>query len=193
MKGNTRERWGSVSIGLHWTIALLVLLVQVPAGLTMEAVGEGTLQNVLYNVHKTTGLTIFALAVIRLGWRMTHPVPILPPDLPRWQATFARSTHALLYLLLFLMPMSGFLYTALGGFPVPLFGLYDLADLVPENKPLSEVFKGVHLTLQYVLYAVVALHVSGALQHHLVRRDWVLRRMLSSEAPLAPQAPRQAG
>jgi cytochrome b561 len=190
MRRNTRERWGSVSIGLHWTIALLVLFVQVPAGLTMEAVGQGTLQNVLYNVHKTTGLTIFVLAVVRLGWRFAHPVPALPADLPGWQATIARTTHALLYFLLFLMPISGFLYTALGGFPVPLLGLYDLASLVPENKPLSEVFKGVHLTLQYVLYAVVALHVGGALQHHLVRRDWVLRRMLSSRRPLAPQAPR---
>jgi len=61
---------------------------------------------------------------------------------------------------------------------------------VPENKPLSEVFESVHVSLQYVLYAVVALHVAGALQHHLVRRDWVLRRMLSSRTPLAPQAPR---
>lgn len=190
MKRNTPERWGSVSIGLHWTIALLVLLVQVPAGLTMEAVGQGTLQNVLYTVHKTTGLTIFTLAVVRLGWRFAHPVPALPVDLPRWQATTARTTHGLLYLLLFLMPISGFLYTAMGGFPVPLFGLYDLARLVPENKPLAEVFKGVHLTLQYVLYAVVALHVGGALQHHLVRRDWVLRRMLSSRVSLAPQASR---
>lgn len=189
MKGNTRERWGSVSIGLHWTIAALVLLVQVPAGLTMEAVGEGTLQNVLYNVHKMTGLTIFMLAVIRLGWRLAHPVPILPSDLPRWQFVTARSTHVLLYLLLFLMPISGFLYTAMGGFPVPFYGLFDLGHLVPENKPLSEVFKGIHLTLQYVLYAVVALHVCGALQHHLVRRDWVLRRMLSSRAPLASEAP----
>jgi cytochrome b561 len=77
----------------------------------------------------------------------------------------------------------------MGGFPVPFYGLFDLGRLVPENKPLSEVFKGIHLTLQYVLYAVVALHVCGALQHHLVRRDWVLRRMLSSRAPLAPEAP----
>jgi cytochrome b561 len=190
MRGNTPERWGSVSIGLHWTIALLVLLVQVPAGLIMEAIGEGALQNALYNVHKTTGLTIFVLAVIRLGWRLAHPVPALPPDLPAWQLVLARSTHMLLYLLLFLMPISGFLYTAMGGFPVPYFGLYDLASLVPENKPLSEVFKSIHLTLQYVLYAVVALHVGGALQHHLVRKDWVLRRMLSSREPLAPQAPR---
>ena len=85
MRGNTRERWGSVSIGLHWTIAALVLVAQVPAGITMVAVGPGALQNVLYNVHKTTGLVIFVLAVIRLAWRSGQPVPALPADLPGWQ------------------------------------------------------------------------------------------------------------
>jgi cytochrome b561 len=184
MRGNTAERWGSVSIALHWTIAALVLLVQVPAGVTMEAVGQGTLQNVLYNVHKNTGLVIFSLAVVRLGWRWSHPVPVLPADLPQWQARTARTTHALLYILLFSMPITGFLYTAMGGFPVPLFMLYDLAPLVPENKPVAELFKNAHLTLKWVLYAVVALHVAGALNHHLVRKDGVLRRMLSSTNPL---------
>jgi len=183
MRRNTRERWGSVSIGLHWTIAALILLVQVPAGLTMEAVGRGTLQDVLFTTHKNVGLVIFALAVVRLAWRWAHPVPELPADLPTWQAGLARTTHALLYIVLFLMPISGFLYTALGGFPVPLLGLYDLARLVPENEPLAEVFEAVHVNLQFVLYAVVALHVAGALHHHLVRRDHVLRRMLSSVPP----------
>jgi cytochrome b561 len=184
MQGNTTERWGSVSIALHWTIAALILLVQVPAGLTMEAVGRGPLQDFLYNLHKNTGLVIFALAVVRLGWRWTHPVPVLPADLPAWQARAARVTHVLLYLVLFAMPITGFLYTALGGFPVPLFMLYDLARLLPENKPLAEVFQTLHYLLQFVLYAVVLLHVAGALQHHYVRQDGILRRMLSSTQPL---------
>jgi cytochrome b561 len=184
VRGNTRERWGSVSIGLHWTIAVLVLLVQVPAGITMVSVEPGAVQNIGYNIHKTTGVVIFLLAVVRLGWRWSQPVPVLPADLPGWQAAAARTTHVLLYLLLFAMPLSGFFYTAMGGFPVPLFGLYDLARLVPENKPAAELFKTAHLTLQWLLYAVVALHVAGALQHHLVRKDGVLRRMLSPTAAL---------
>lgn len=184
MRRNTRERWGSVSIGLHWTIAALILLVQVPAGLTMVAIERGTLQNVLFTTHKNVGLVILALAVVRLGWRWAHAVPELPADLPDWQTRLARTTHVLLYILLFLMPISGFLYTALGGFPVPLFGLYDLANLVPENEPLAEVFQGMHFVLQFALYLVVVLHVAGALQHHLVRKDGVLKRMLSSKTPL---------
>jgi len=184
MLENTRERWGSVSIGLHWTIAALVLLVQVPAGITMVSVDPGTVQNVGYNIHKTTGLVILLLAIVRLGWRWSNPVPVLPADLPGWQATAARTTHALLYLVLFAMPITGFLYTAMGGFPVPFFMLYDLARLVPENKPVAEWFKLAHLTLQWLLYATVLLHVAGALQHHLVRKDGILRRMLSPAAPL---------
>jgi cytochrome b561 len=72
----------------------------------------------------------------------------------------------------------------MGGFPVPFFMLYDLAKWVPVNKPVAEVFKYAHLSLQFVLYLTVLLHVAGALYHHYVRRDPVLRRMLSSTAPL---------
>lgn len=189
MRLNTRERWGSVSIGLHWTIAALILLVQVPAGITMLALDRGTLQDVLFTTHKNVGLVIFTLAVIRLAWRWSHPVPALPADMPPWQSWLARSTHALLYILILLMPISGFLYTAMGGFPVPLLGLYDIAWLVPENEPVAEMFQWTHFLLQFVLYAVVVLHVAGALQHHFVRRDYVLRRMLSSTASL-PEAHR---
>jgi cytochrome b561 len=184
MRENTRERWGSVQIGLHWTIAVLVLVVQVPAGVTMVAVDPGTVQNVCYNIHKTNGIVIFLLALVRLGWRWSHPVPFLPADMPEWQAKLARTTHALLYLVLFLMPITGFLYTAMGGFPVPFFMLYDLAPLVPVNKPVAEIFKYAHLNLRFVLYVTVLLHVAGALYHHYVRRDGILRRMLSSTSPV---------
>lgn len=184
MVRNTASRWGSISIGLHWTIAVLILLVQVPAGFLMQAVGRGTLQNVLFFAHKNVGLVILILAIVRLGWRWAHPVPDLPADLPRWQAGAARATHFLLYLFLFLMPVSGYLYTALGGFPVPFLGFIELGSLLPTNKPVAEVFEAVHVTAQWGLYAVAALHVAGALQHHLIRRDFVLRRMLSSERPL---------
>jgi cytochrome b561 len=184
MLRNSTERWGSVQIGLHWTIAGLILLVQVPAGLTMNAVSPGALQNFLYNVHKNTGLIIFLLAIVRLSWRWAHPVPILPPDLPRWQLLAARTTHVLLYLILFLMPISGFLYTAMGGFPVPFLMVWDLSQYVAVDKPAAEFWKIVHISLMFLLFFTVALHVAGALQHHLVRQDGVLRRMLSSQTPL---------
>ena len=185
MLGNTRERWGSVQIGLHWTMAALILLVQMPAGIAMVWSSPGTLQNTLYNIHKNVGLIIFLLAVVRLVWRWRHPVPLLPADLPAWQARAARATHALLYGLLFALPITGFLYTAMGGFPVPLLMIWDLAKLVPVNKPVAEIFQSLHIALTFVLYLTAALHVAGALQHHLVRRDGVLARMLSTRAPVS--------
>jgi cytochrome b561 len=184
MLRNTRERWGSVTIGLHWTVAALVLLVQVPIGIAMLALEPGANQDLAFNIHKSNGVVICLIAVFRLGWRWAYPVPELPADLPAWQARAARASHATLYVLLFAMPISGFLYTAMGGFPVPLFMLYDVGSLVPENEALAERFRTVHVTLQWALYAVVLLHVGAALQHHLIRRDWVLRRMFSSRAPL---------
>ena len=94
MRENTSERWGSVSIGLHWTIAALVLVVQVPAGITMVWHGPGMLKNVCYDVHKTIGIVIFLLAAVRLGWRWSNPVPLLPPDLPGCQAKRLGATQS---------------------------------------------------------------------------------------------------
>ena len=189
MLRNTQERWGTLSIGLHWTIAALVLLLQVPVAIVMLAFDPGPAQDVAFNIHKTNGIVIFLLAIARLSWRWSHPVPTLPAYLPDWQRRAARVSHALLYLLLFAMPVSGFLYTAMGGFPVPFFMVYDLAPLVQQNEAGAAIFRTVHLTLQWLLYAVALLHVGGALQHHLVRKDGVLRRMLSSTAPLPPPPP----
>lgn len=184
MLRNTRERWGSVSIALHWVIAALVLVVQVPAALIMLNLEPGASQDLAFNIHKTNGIVIFLLAIARLGWRVSQPLPALPADLPAWQRAAARSSHAVLYLLLFAMPISGFLYTAMGGFPVPLFMIYDVGPLVPTNEALAQRFRAAHVLLQWLLYATVLIHVAAALQHHVVRKDGVLRRMLSSSADL---------
>lgn len=180
MRGNTRERWGSVSIWLHWAIAALILVVQVPAGILMLELEPGLWQNVLFNVHKNVGLVIFVMALARLGWRLANPVPQLPIDTPGWQMRIARLTHFLLYALLLSLPISGLLYTAFGGFPVPALMLYDLGQLVPASEPQAEVWKSIHYGAQYALYVVVVLHVGGALHHYLVHRDDVLQRMLTS-------------
>ena len=158
MRANSGERWGSVSVGLHWTIAGLILLVQLPSGLVMGALGRGPLQNALYFTHKNVGIAVLLLAIVRLAWRLRNPGPALPADLPGWQAAAARLTHFLLYALIFVMPVSGYLYTALGGFPVPLLGMVELGGLVGRNKPLADAMGAVHYWSQWLLYAAAAAH-----------------------------------
>lgn len=180
MRWNTEERWGSVAILLHWLIAALILLVQIPAGLVMLRVDPGALQDTLFNIHKNIGLVVFGLALVRVGWRLANPVPALPLDVPGWQERIANLTHFLLYALLFLLPISGYLYTAFGGFPVPLFMIWELGDFVPASEAQAAIWQAIHYWSQWALYAVVTLHVAGALHHHFVQDDEVLRRMLTS-------------
>ena len=182
---NTAERWGSVQIALHWIVAALILLIQVPAGLVMDNLSPGALQNTLYTLHKQVGLLVFLLAIARIVWRARYPVPLLPRDLPAWQIGLARTSHLLLYLLLFALPVSGYLYTSLGGFPVPVPFVGDIGKLLPVNKPVAAVFETIHVGATYLLYVTALLHVAGALQHHLVRKDGIMRRIVSSRAPLA--------
>jgi cytochrome b561 len=182
-----------VQIGLHWTIAVLILLVQVPVAIVMQALEPGPTQNVLYTLHKNVGLVVLILAVVRLVWRLAQPVPYLPSDLPRWQVVTAHGTHVMLYGLILLLPISGFLYTALSGYPVPFLLVFELSALVAEDEAAGEFWQSVHNTVPWVLVAVVALHVAGAMQHHFVRRDGVFVRMLSSRADLAKHSPDPRG
>ena len=136
------------------------------------------MQNILYFVHKSVGVTVLLLVLFRLAWRIRHPWPPLPDEMPSGQILLARVNHVLLYTMLIVMPVSGFVFTAAGGFPVPYLGLIELSGLLPKNKDLSKAAEAVHLTAQWVIYALVALHVAGALYHLLVRKDGVFQRML---------------
>jgi cytochrome b561 len=177
MPSSRPDRYDGTSIAVHWLTVLLVL-VQVLAGVTMvNLVGRGPVQDLLYNLHKSAGVLVFLLVLFRLAWRWRHPWPPLPADMPRWQIVLARANHALLYAVLLVMPVSGFVFTAAGGFPVPFLGLVELSGLVPRHEALSKAALLVHLGGQFLVYALVALHVAGALYHLRIRRDGVFQRM----------------
>lgn len=178
---NTTRRWGSVAQLLHWLIVALIIVQVTLATLADDAPPLRRLA--LLARHKSFGLTILALAIVRLAWRWINPTPELPTTLKPWQRVLARSTHVMLYVLLFAMPLSGWTMSSARGFPVSWFGLFQLPDLVPKNKPLYEALLTTHGVLACVLGAVVALHVIGALTHHFIKHDDVLRRMLPFAAP----------
>lgn len=183
---NTTNRWGWLSQFLHWLIVVLIIL-QVTLATLADDLPPGVKKLGLLARHKSVGITILMLAVVRLAWRWTNPTPALPPTLRSWERSLARITHALLYVLLFAMPLSGWTMSSARGFPVSWFGFFQLPDLVPKDKPLYNALLLTHTSLAWVLYAVVALHVLAALKHHFVLRDDTLRRMLPGTSTAEPK------
>jgi cytochrome b561 len=160
----------------HWLIAILVLAM-IPMGLVMANSGPGTLQNVLYVSHESLGLTILALMLLRLLWRLTHRPPPPSAALNRFEIVASGANHWLLYLVLLAMPVSGYLFVVAGGYPLTYFDLAQIPRLMGKDKNFSELAETTHLTLQWAIYALVLLHAAAALHHHFIRRNDVLARM----------------
>ena len=169
-------RYHPVSMALHWLLALLILGA-LGVGLYMTGLPFSPARLRLYNWHKWVGMVILILSAARLLWRLTHQPPADLP-MPAWQRRVAHGAHGVLYLLFFAVPLSGWAYSSAAGFPIVLFAVIPLPDWVGVNRELSESLKPLHHWLAYALGAVVALHVAGALKHHLIDRDTLLQRML---------------
>jgi cytochrome b561 len=174
---NTSDRWGVLSQLFHWLIVALIVL-QVTLASLADDLPPGVKKLGLLARHKSVGITILMLVILRLLWRSLNLTPLLPPTLKPYERLLARLTHAALYVLLFAMPLSGWMMSSARGFPVSWFGFFTLPDLVPRNKSLYAAFLTTHEVLAWVLAAVVTLHVAAALKHHFLLRDDVLRRML---------------
>jgi len=169
-------RYTATAASLHWLIAVLVVGM-IALGWWMQAIPKepvGPRINA-FNLHKSLGITIFAMMLVRVAWRLTHQPPPLPP-MPRWQAKVAHANHVLLYVALFLMPLAGFAASSLSGRPIVFFG-QPLPMWLPRNDSLSQVFRMMHLATSWVLVAAMALHIGAALKHHLIDRDGLIARM----------------
>jgi len=174
---NTTARWGHVAQFLHWLIVVL-LVIQVTLASIADDLPLGMKKLAMLARHKSVGITILGLAVLRLIWRWLNPTPSLPETLKPYERILAHFTHAALYILLFAMPLSGWMMSSARGFPVSWFGFIQLPDLVPKNKTLYDILLETHETLAWALYTIVILHVVAALKHHFVLKDNVLKRML---------------
>jgi cytochrome b561 len=161
---------------LHWVIVGL-LIVQVALGKIAHELPVGLDKLALLARHKSVGITILGLAVIRLAWRWIDRPPPLPP-MPRWQHLAAHLNHWTLYALLFAMPLSGWMMSSASNYPVSWFGLVQLPDLVAPNRSLKEQLEEVHELLAIILIALALLHVAAALKHQYFDRDGLLFRML---------------
>ncbi|MET0202853.1 MAG: cytochrome b [Casimicrobiaceae bacterium] len=169
-------RYGGVAIALHWITALLIV-ANLLLGLSMVRLALSPQKLQWYQWHKWIGTTVFLLTSLRLLWRLSHPPPP-PVPMPDWQRRASRISHAALYVLLLLIPLSGWIYSSATGVQVVYLGLFPLPDLVAKDRALAAVLKVTHLTLNSALFAIVCVHVAAALRHHFVQRDDVLHRML---------------
>jgi len=170
------QRYDRAAIALHWITAILIV-ANLTLGVSMVELPISPRKLHWYLWHKTIGITVFLLTSARLGWRAFHPPPPQVP-MPRWQQRATSLSHAALYTLLFLIPISGYLYSSATGVQVVWMGMVPLPDLVPKDKALGDALRIVHVTLNSLLVAVVCVHVAAALRHHFVDRDTVLARML---------------
>jgi len=176
MSTTRSDRYTSVAIALHWLVAALVI-GQIAWGWWMQEIPKQPVGPRVdaFNLHKSVGLTVLALTLVRLGWRLGHPPPPLP-QLPPWQARLAGSTHALLYVLLVLAPVVGYLGSVFSGYPVKLYGVA-LPAWGWKDAGLKDLCGTIHLWASLALAALIVLHVAGALKHALVDRDGLLARM----------------
>lgn len=169
-------RYGLVARLFHW-ITVLLVLVMIPVGLTMIQKIPRPVQDPLFILHKGLGPLVLVVVLLRLGWRAFHPPPPLPPGFPPLQARVAGTVHAGLYLLLVVIPVSGYVRVTTGGFPLEALRALGIPPLFGKNEAVAEVASRVHLTAIVCLLALIALHVGAATWHGLVRRDGIVARM----------------
>jgi cytochrome b561 len=183
----SRTRYGTVAIALHWLIALGVI-ANIAAGLYVSTLPRSDPnQFFIIQTHKSIGLTVLMLSVIRVVWRLINPVPPLPEGMSPVLRVTARTTQFLLYFLILAIPLSGWAWVSSSplGLPTLYFGLFQwphisyFADLSRDaRKPWSHDFGTVHVFLAWSAIVLVTLHILGALYHQLIRRDDVVARML---------------
>lgn len=172
---NTYQRYGLVSIFLHWLMAVLIIGL-LALGLYMVALPISLEKLKLYGWHKEFGMLVLFLVVFRLCWRLINITPTL--SLPWLEKIAARMVHWSFYLLMFAMPISGWLITSAANLPVSFFGLFVLPDLVSANENSRLLFQTIHQWLGYIFIAIIILHASAALKHHFINKDDILRRIL---------------
>ena len=184
---STENRWGSVARMLHWLMALAIIGNGI-VGLVMDEMPRGMSKLNTFAIHKSIGLTVLALLVLRASWRLFDRKPDDEP-MPRWQRLAAHAAHGVLYLLMLAIPLSGWIYNSAHGYALQWFKLFNLPALGEKNDALSDFAGDAHEILFWILVVVLVAHVGGALVHHWFERDNTLLRML----PFARLRPKNKG
>jgi cytochrome b561 len=171
------RRYTPTAQALHWLIALLIVVQFVLARLAAP-LSLGGRKLALLAEHKSFGMTVLMLVVIRIAWRLANLPPPLPTNMHRVERFLARFTHVTFYILLIAMPLSGWLMSSAKNYSVSWFGAFSWPNLIEPSESAFGFFKTLHHLLSDVLFAIAALHILAALKHHFWNKDDVLARML---------------
>ncbi len=174
---NDRDQWGSVSIALHW-LTLLLICGMATVGLLMVEMDNGPAKIQVYALHKSFGLTVLGLTVLRLLWRLAVGTPRPVRGTPMWQDALARMTHGALYVVLLAVPISGWWFNSAAGFPLRWFSLVHLPKLTTFDPAIKALAKQTHENLFWLLAGLICVHAAAALWHHYRIKDRTLARML---------------
>jgi len=178
---SSNSHYSKIAQFLHWLIAGLIIGQYLLAELAESAEHSGKIvqQLALLANHKSIGMTVLFLAVVRLVWRLTHQPPALPQTMPKWQHTASHLAHWSIYALIFLLPISGWLMSSASAYSVSWFNLFVFPDLLASDKSNADFLEDIHELLGDALLVLVLLHVAAALKHHFIDKDGVLERMAS--------------
>jgi cytochrome b561 len=181
MTATPPTRYGTVAMTLHWLIAFSIIGLLIVGKYMVDLPNEDPNKFALYQLHKSFGISVLVLTVLRIVWRLSHAVPALPAGMPAWQRWGAHLSHFGLYALMLAIPLSGWAVVSSSslGIPTLLFGTAELPNLpVATDRDTHEFFEGAHEILGNLMILLLIVHVAAALKHHFVDRDTVFRRML---------------
>ena len=177
---NTENSFGIVTRLFHWVMALMIIGI-IAVGLYMSDLDPSPEAFKLYGLHKAFGIIILGLAVLRVCWTLTNKTPELLGLEKPIEKKFAKAAHGLLYLCMFIMPLSGWAMSSAFGYPVSVFDVVTLPPLIEKNKELGEIIEEVHEYVGFGLIGLIVAHAGAALMHHIVKKDRTLVRMFKGK------------
>ena len=171
-----QQKYSLVARLFHWLTAVLVIGM-IGLGVYMEDLPLSMEKIKVYNIHKSVGVCVFVITVLRILWRLRHPAPALPSEMRRWERIAAHASHFCLYGLLLFMPAVGMLHSWAANFPVVIFDVFTLPALIGPDETLKNALSWTHYLGSLAFAGLISVHVVAALKHHIINKDDVMRRM----------------
>lgn len=176
---DSREKLSSLTLAFHWAIGPTIIGL-LALGIYMVDLPRSEWRSTLYGWHKLAGTTVLMLAAVRILWRWRNGLPSPAGDWPEWQHKLANATHVVLLIATIFLPVSGAVFSYGAGHPVPVLGLFNIGPPAAKVVWLGDTAQFIHGWAGWIMVGIVALHVAGALKHHVVDKDGTLRRMLGA-------------